>query len=155
MGKYLKAVYFTLGLAVMIMVGSINALFMTPKSQWFSSLEGMCVHAGYHSAGWLVVYILMAVHVGEFIGEKHLRKYVWILCAITLLSMAWCGVFFRLYSMAGAVAVLSVTATFVVILFGITTKKTRLLALFTAPVLAWYLYLLFINIYIAILNGLF
>ena len=152
MEKYLKAVYFTVGLAVMIFVGSINALLMTPKSQWFASLDGMMVRGKIHSVCWLVIYLLMSVHIGEIIGEKKLRSCGFIVAAIILLSTAWCGVFFRLHSMTGAVVLLAVDTAFVAVLFVLTTKKTRLLALFTAPVLSWYTYLLFVNGYLALLN---
>lgn len=150
--KYYKTVCFTFGLAATIFIGSLNALLMTPKSEWFVSLSGMYVNGKVHSVCWLVVYILTAIHIGEFFGRRELRKYIWVIAVVSLLGIVWCGVFFRLHSMTGAVAVLSVITAFIVFLFGITLKKTRLLALLTAPVLAWYGYLLFINVYLAALN---
>lgn len=136
----------------MIFVGSINALLMTPKSAWFASLNGMCVNGRVHSVCWLFIYILTAIHIGEFLYKKKLGKCLILVAAIVGLGTAWCGVFFRLHSMTGAVTILSAIVVFVVILFGITMKKTRLFALFTAPVLSWYGYLLFVNIYLAALN---
>ena len=38
MEKYLRVLRFTFGLALVIAVGSLNALFVTPKSEWFAFL---------------------------------------------------------------------------------------------------------------------
>ncbi len=152
MDKFFKVLFFTFGLAVAIFFGSINALLMTPKSVWFSSLSGMNVNGRWHSGCWLVIYILLAVHIGEMLRNVELKKYLWILVILIGGSTLWCGVFFRLHSMAGAVAILSVCAAFAVTLIVVTAKKTRILSLLTAPVLSWYLYLLFINVYLAASN---
>ncbi len=143
---------FTLGLAAVIFIGSVNALFMTPKSDWFHSLVGMCVSGKMHSVCWLVIYLCLAVHIGEAVGKGSPKGLRAVLCLLILGSVAWCFVFFRLHSMAGGVALLAFCAALAAALFIIAAKETRHLALFSAPVWGWYLYLFFVNSLLASLN---
>ena len=149
--RYLKTVYFTLGLAVMICVGSLNALIMTPKSDWFRGLDGMYVNGSVHSLIWLIVYVLFAVHVGEAAASGKAR-FVLPLVFLLVGSTLWCVVFFRLFSLPGSVAVMLFCLLCAFFLFLQTSRSRGVAALITVPVLAWYLYLFFINVFLLAIN---
>ena len=152
MEKYLRVVRFTFGLALVIAVGSLNALFMTPKSEWFSSLSGMAISGKVHSVFWLAIYILTAVHIGEATGGGPLKKCRPFLAGFIALGSAWCFVFFRLHSMIGGVLLLSLCAICAGVVFFRAAKDTKITAYLSAPLFAWYLYLLFVNAYLAACN---
>lgn len=152
MEKYLRVVRFTFGLALVIAVGSLNALFMTPKSEWFSSLSGMAISGGRHSVCWLVIYVLTAMHIGEATGGGPLKKCRPFLAGLVLFGSAWCLVFFRLHSMMGGVCLLSACALCACAVFVHAVKNTKITAYLSAILFAWYLYLLFVNIFLAVYN---
>ncbi len=152
MEKYLRMMRFTFGLALVIAVGSLNALFMTPKSEWFSSLSGMAISGRTHSVCWLIVYILTAVHIGEAIGGGPLKKARPFLIGLVLFGSAWCFAFFRSHSMIGGICLLSACALSAGCIFVRAVKDTKITAYFSAPLFGWYLYLLFVNVYLAANN---
>ena len=151
MEKYLKVVRFTFGLALVIAVGSINALFMTPRSTWFASLSGMAIEGRAHSVCWLIVYILTAALVGEASGGGPLKKCRLPLAGMIVLGSAWCFVFFRLHSMIGGLALMSLGFLCVGTVF-FYAIKTKTAAFFSAPLVSWYLYLFTVHVYLAAVN---
>lgn len=152
MEKYLRVLRFTFGLALVIAVGSLNALFMTPKSEWFSSLSGMAVSGKLHSVIWLAIYILTAIHIGEAIGSGPLKKSRLYLAGFITLGSAWCFVFFRLHNMIGGVCLLSVCALCAGVVFIQAARYTKITVYLSVPLFAWYLYLLFVNAYLVACN---
>ena len=152
MEKYLKVVRFTFGLALMIAVGSVNALFVTPRSEWFALLLGMAIEGRTHSVCWLVVYLITAVHIGEATGGGPLKKCRPFLAGMVVLGSAWCFVFFRLHSMVGGLVLIFLCLFCVGFVFVCAVKRTKITALLSASLLAWYLYLSVIHVYLAAVN---
>ncbi len=152
MEKYMKVVRFTFGLAVVIAVGSVNALIMTPRSEWFSSLSGMAIDGRAHSVCWLVVYIITAVHIGEATGGGPLKKSRCFLAGMVALGTVWCFVFFRLHSMTWGLVAISLCVLCAGFVFACAVKSTKITALLSAPLLAWYLYLFAVHVYLAAVN---
>ena len=80
-------------MSLALLSGALNALFMTPRSDWYHSLKMPSLSPAFHSAAWLICYIAFAVVFAEFLSEKELRKYLWATVPFPVGNALWCAVF--------------------------------------------------------------
>lgn len=136
----------------MLIFGALNALFMTPHSEWYEGLVMPELHPTFHSAMWLAVYLLTALVLAEFLTEKKLRGRIWTVAVILIGNALWCAVFFRLYNAVFALIVIIIMAADWIYIVVLTVKYTKIQGFFAALITCWYLYLTGLNLMIVILN---
>ncbi len=139
------------GLVFAVFVGSLNALFMTPRTEWFSSLSGVYVNGHLHAVVWLFMYLLQAVTVGEFVYKRGLNKHIWIPILSILSGAAWCFLFFRANLLIPSFILITLMTAlcFVTLVLLSRTKVCCYLYVFFC---AWQTYLWAICLYLVILN---
>ena len=139
------------GLILAVFVGSLNALFMTPRTEWFSSLSGVCVDGHLHAAVWLFMYLLQAMTVGEFIYKRELNKHIWIPVLSILLGTVWCFLFFRVNVLIPSFILMTAIEALCFASL-VLLAKTKLCCYMHAVFCAWQTYLWAICLYLVILN---
>ncbi len=149
---YKRFVSFSLSLGLVLLIGVINALFMTPRSEWFANLISPVTNAKIHSLLWLMVYVLFAVATAEFLINEKLRKYLWSIILLAVGNPVWCLTFFRLHSIIGAFCLSVLLLADSVLVTVINAKKTKINWLFCLLLSVWYLYILGLNAAILVLN---
>ena len=149
---YKRFVSFSISLGFVLVIGAINALFMTPRSEWFANLVMPALNEKIHSFLWLAVYILYAVVTAEFLIDKTLRSYIWSLFLLAVGNPVWCLVFFRLHSIIGALCLSVLLLSDSVFVTVINAKKTKINWLFCLLISVWDHYIAGLNAAILILN---
>ena len=140
-------------MSLALLSGALNALFMTPRSEWFRSLKMPPISPAVHSAAWLVCYIAFAIVFAEFLTEKYLRKYLWTSFFFPVGNAVWCVVFFRLHNAALSLAVLCLLSSVMIYVTAVSVRKTKTACFAAVFPLSHYLYLTGVNILILILNA--
>lgn len=149
---YKRFVSFSVSLLAVLVIGAINALFMTPNSEWFAALVRPNVNPDVHSLCWLAAYLLVAVVTSEFFIEKKLRRSVWSVAVLYVANPLWCLVFFRLHSVIGASAIIAVALADLIYIDVILAKHTKCVWLVSVAATCWYVYLAVLNAVIIFLN---
>lgn len=149
---YKRFVSFSISLGLILVIGAINALFMTPRSEWFAHLASPVTNEKIHSLLWLIVYVLFAVATAEFLIDEKLRKYLWSVILLAVGNPVWCLIFFRLHSIIGAFCLSVLLLADSVFVTVINAKKTKINWLFCLLLSVWYLYILGLNAAILVLN---
>lgn len=139
-------------MSLALLSGALNALFMTPRSDWYHSLKMPSVSPAFHSAAWLICYIAFAVVFAEFLSEKELRKYLWVTVPFPVGNALWCAVFFRLHNAVAALVILCALCLAMVFLTVITVRKTKIACFAAIFPLSHYIFLTGLNIMIVIFN---
>jgi len=133
-------------------VGAVNALFMTPNSDWFASLIRPEMNADLHSVLWLFFYLLTAAVIAEFIIEKRLRRYFWSVVVLFICNPLWCFVFFRLHSAVAAFVILILTVADLIYITVVLSYKTKWHWILGVAITCWYISLTALNAVILALN---
>lgn len=149
---YKRFVSFTASLSLVLAVGALNALFMTPNTVWYSELVKPYVDPELHSALWLLFYLCTAIIISEFFINDNLRRYLWSVAIITVGSPLWCMLFFRLYSAMGGLILATGLVADLVFVTVVTAKRTRCLWIPSLILTLWYLCLAGLNLVIVVLN---
>lgn len=136
----------------MLAAGAINALFMTPHTEWFENLITPDISPYAHSLLWLVFYIVIAIISAEFLIEKKLRKRIFCIVLLLIGNAVWCAVFFRLNSALVSFFILLALLADLIYILVLTVKNTRAVCFFATALLCWYIYLTGLNLLIVILN---
>ncbi len=152
MKNYLRAVSLSAGISVVLIFGSVNALFMTPNTEWYATLIKPSINENLHSFLWLVCYLLFSVIIGEFIIVKNLRKRIWSVATILIANSLWCYVFFQMQNAIVALVILIIVLSDMLYIMYLAIKHTHYLCFFVLPVVIWYIILIGMNIMIIILN---
>lgn len=152
MKTYKRIVALTFGLCATLLSGAVNALFMTPRSDWFENLVMPSISPVAHSFVWLAVYFLTAVVFGEFLIEKPLRRHIPCVILLLLGNAVWCAVFFRLHSAVGAFIVICVILADLIYTLAVTLKHTKNACFLVAIIMCRYIYLAGLNLLIIIFN---
>lgn len=140
-------------MSLALLSGALNALFMTPRSDWFHSLKIPPISPAFHSAAWLICYIAFAVLFAEFLTEKTLRKYLWTSFFFLAGNALWCAVFFRMHNAVFSLAVLCLLSAVMIYVTVTSVRKTKIACFAAVFPLSHYLYLTGVNILILILNS--
>ena len=144
MRSYLRALGLTLGLAVVIMLASFNALFMTTKGIWYSSLIQPALSEKFYAVFWLFSYLCTAITVGEFSVNNKLTRYAYLLIIFVILNVIFCFTFFRLHSFAVSCVIISMIVIIMLIILIVTLKNTHHLWVCVLPNFFWYLFMFFV-----------
>ena len=144
MRSYLRALGLTLGLSVVVMLSSFNALFMTTHSYWYDNLIKPDFGEKFYTFFWLFSYLCTAITVGEFVVNPKLTKYSFLLIIFVILNVAFCFTFFRLHSfIISSVVFCAIIITMIVVLI-VTLKNTHHLWVCVLPNFFWYLFMFFV-----------
>lgn len=152
MKNYLRAVSLAAGISIVLVFGAINALFMTPNTEWYTTLIKPDVNEKLHSLLWLVCYLLLSVIIGEFLIVKKLQKRIWSISIVLIGNSLWCYVFFQMYNSIVSLIILIIVLSDLLYVLFLSIKHTRYLCFFVLPVVIWYIILTGMNIMIIILN---
>lgn len=152
MNKYYHFLGFSLGLSVALFMSGMNALFMTPNTEWFINLKKPEIVPYVHSALWLVSYLLTAVIIGEFAVNKDLRRFAFVPIIFVALNIIWCWTFFRLHNLPVSCAVFALNIAALIAQLALSIKKTRYLWSVVALNVIWYGYLFAVFIFIMSTN---
>lgn len=152
MKNYLRAVSLALGVCTVLIFGAINALFMTPNTEWYVTLIKPKLSENVHSFLWLICYLLISVIIGEFFIVKCLRKRLWSVAIVLIGNAIWCYMFFRMHNVALSLAIIFIILCSTMYMLYLSIKHTRYLCFFVLPVVVWYIVLTGLNILILVLN---
>lgn len=149
---YKRFVSFSLSLGFILVIGVTNALFMTPRSEWFAHIISPVTNEKLHSFLWLVAYVLFAAVTAEFLIDERLRKHIWSVILLACGNPVWCLIFFRLHSITGGFCLSVILLADSVFVTVISAKKTKINWLFCLLLSLWYLYISGLNVAILVLN---
>lgn len=153
MKNYLRAVSLTLGISIVLIFGTINAIFMTPNTEWFVTLIKPKLSENVHSFLWLICYMLISVIIAEFFIVQKLQKRIWSVALILIGNALWCYSFFRMQNIVVSLAIIIAILSATIYVLYLSIKHTRYLCLFVLPVVVWYIVLTGLNILILVLNA--
>lgn len=152
MKNYLHFVGFGLGLIAVIFLSSFNALFMTPRTEWFENLSKPHIVPVLHSLCWLVSYLLTAVTIGEFIVNKDIFRYIFLMAIFIGLNILWCFLFFRANELISSLIIFIAILCVQGFILYITTKRTKFTCFCALINLIWYVYMFVIFIAVIVMN---
>ncbi len=152
MKNYLRAVSLAAGISVVLVFGAINALFMTPNTEWYATMIKPPISEKLHSFLWLLCYLIISVIIGEFLIVKNLQKRIWSIAVILIANSLWCYVFFQMQNTIAALIILIILLSDLMYIMYLAIKHTPYLCFFVLPLVIWYIVLTGMNILIVILN---
>lgn len=152
MKTYKRTVALCCGLCAVLASGAVNALFMTPHTEYFQSLILPKMSLVGHDIGWLFGYLSIAVILAEFLIEPKLRKRIFAPILLIVGNALWCAVFFRLHNAAAAFSLLCALVILMIYTTILTVRHTKYTAFFAAALSVWYVYLVGLNLLVIIFN---
>ncbi len=154
MKNFKLLISFAIALAYIFVVGYASTLLTTPDSSWYVALikpSYMPPNLAFPIA-WGICYLLMIVLITASANKKALRRALLVWGVLGLLNILWCLSFFTLHLIYFAQLVLALQVAVVVILTTFYIKNTKWLWTAMIPLLTWYIYALFLNFGILMLN---
>ncbi len=152
MKTYKRFFCFSISLCIVLALGAINALFMTPKSAWYLGLTLPSLNPDLHSYLWLLFYFVTALTIAEFFVDNHLRKKFFLCLILLVANPLWCFVFFRLHLPILALFILIIILVDLAITCWALARRTKSHWVFSLFLICWYIYLTAVLVTVIFLN---
>ncbi len=154
MKQFKLLISFAIALAYIFVVGYASTLLTTPDSSWYIALaKPDYLPPNYvFPIAWGVCYAMMAFAITVTVNNKALRRALLVWGVLGILNIVWCLSFFTLHLIYFALIVLAIQVAILIILMIFYLKNTKFVWIAMIPLLSWYIYALFLNFSILILN---
>ena len=142
-----------LGIGIVVISAIISSLLINTQSKWFVSLAKPTFMPPpiVFTLAWTVIYVLMALIITKTLKEKNYKLlYLWI--SLNVLNILWTLFFSRLQMPLIGIIILAIATAISIILSFIYTKRNDYLWALTLPIALWYIFALFLNYSIIMLN---